>query len=303
MPFKTSIAPFRRWDVHAIALRSVLAAAVLAWLSALPASGQERIVSLGGDVTEILYGLGEGDRIVATDSTSVFPEAAQSMPKVGYVRQLSAEGVLSVEPDLILISGAAGPDTALDQIKASGVEIVQMETRYTIEAIVDKTRQVATAVGAPEAGEVLAGQISADWEAASEQIAALDLAPTVLFFATLGDGAPRAAGRDTAAHGIIELMGGSNPFDEQIGYKALSLEAAVAADPDVVLIMSHHAARIGEVEDVLAHPALALTRAAQSGMVILVDPVTVMQFSPRTPAALGDLAAEISERLNEAYGG
>ena len=95
-------------------------------------------------------------------------------------------------------------------------------------------------------------------------------------------------------------MGGSNLFDTHTGYKALSLESAVAADPDIILVMSHHAARIGGVDSVVSHPAISLTRAAQTGMIFLVDPVTVMQFSPRTPKAAGRLAAEIKARLDGA---
>ena len=102
------------------------------------AVAQDRIVSVGGDITEIIYPLGAGDRIVATDSTSVYPAAANDTPKVGYLRRLSAEGVLSVEPDLILISGAARPAEAVAQIRASGVRIIEMEPDYTIDGIKER---------------------------------------------------------------------------------------------------------------------------------------------------------------------
>ena len=174
------------------------------------ASAQDRIVSVGGDVTEIIYALGEGDRIAATDSTSVYPLKALATPKVGYVRNLSAEGVLSVEPDLILISGAAGPADALDQIRATGVPMVEMETEYTVDAILEKTQRVADAIGVSEKGAALAATIEAEWTEAQ------------------------------------------------------------------------------------------LTSAAQNDRVFMVDAVTVMQFSPRTPKAAGRLAAEIKARLDSA---
>lgn len=258
------------------------------------AFAQERIVSIGGDVTEIVYALGKGDDIVATDSTSVYPPAANDTPKVGYVRRLSAEGVLSIEPDLILISGAAGPPEAVEQIRAAGVRLVEMDEGYTIEAILEKTTIVAETLGAEEEGAALYAQIERDWAAAQQEISALALEPTVLFFATLSDGAPRAAGVDTAADGVIRLLGGQNVFGEYSGYRSLSLEAAVAADPDIILVMSHHADRIGGLEEVVNHPALSLTTAAQEQRIVLVDPVTVMQFSPRTPNAVADLARTIA---------
>lgn len=259
------------------------------------AVAQDRIVSVGGDLTEIIYAFGEEDRIVATDSTSVYPAAANETPKVGYVRRLSAEGVLSVEPDLIMISGAAGPPEALDQIRESGVALVEMDEGYTIDAIIDKTMRVAETLDVADKGEALRDQIKADWRKAESEIKELAVGADMLFFATLRDGAPRAAGVDTAAHGVISLLGGRNVFGDYSGYKSLSLEAAIAADPDVILVMSHHADRIGGLEEVINHPAIALTTAARSGRVFLVDPVTVMQFSPRTPGAVADLARAIND--------
>ncbi|MEM8771320.1 MAG: ABC transporter substrate-binding protein [Pseudomonadota bacterium] len=269
-------------------------AAIMASTTFCAASAQERIVSVGGDVTEIIYAIGQGDRIVATDSTSVYPAEANETPKVGYVRRLSAEGVLSVEPDLIIVSGAAGPPEAVEQIRASGVELVEMDEGYTIDAILEKTKRVAVALGAEEEGAALYAQIESDWKEARAEIDAMRLdAPDVLFFATLRDGAPRGAGADTAADGVIRLLGGENVFGDYTGYKSLSLEAAVAADPDVILVMSHHADRIGGLEEVINHPAISLTSAAQQRRVFLIDQVTVMQFSPRTPKAVADLARRI----------
>ncbi|MEM6947110.1 MAG: ABC transporter substrate-binding protein [Pseudomonadota bacterium] len=282
-------------------VRGLLVAVAAAASLALPAQGQERVASLGGDVTEIIYALGEGSRIVATDSTSVFPPIALTTPKVGYVRQLSAEGVLSVDPDLILISGAAGPETALEQIRATGVGMVEMETAYTIDAIIDKTRRVAEALGVDAKGEELVDQIETDWAEASAVIETLPDAPTVLFFSTVSDGSPSAAGAETAAQGVIDLIGGVNVFGDRTGYKPISLEAAVAADPDIIMVMNFVAARMGGLDEVAAHPAIALTSAAQSGRIFSIDAVQVMQFSPRTPRAAGALAAEIRETMTPVY--
>ena len=258
------------------------------------AHGQDRIVSVGGDLTEIIYALGAGDRIVATDSTSVYPSAANETPKVGYVRRLSAEGVLSVEPDLIMISGAARPEEAVAQIRAAGVRMIEMEPDYTIEGILEKTRAVAEALDLEAEGAAFADKIASDWDRASSAIEALDLSPSVLFFAAPPTGDARGAGTETAAHGVIELLGGRNVFDDHAGYRSLSLEAAVAADPDIILVMSHHADRIGGVEAVYNHPALSLTTAARERRIFFVDQVAVMQFGPRTPKAIADLAEEIA---------
>lgn len=279
----------------------LLTLALLVGLAA-PSFAQDRVVSLGGDITEIIYLLGAGDRIVATDTTSVFPEAAMKTPKVGYVRQLSAEGVLSAEPDLILISGAAGPEPALQQIRDSGVEIVVMEKTYTVDSILEKTRRVAAVLGLEAQGDALIASISADWARAKEEIDDMNMSPSVLFFATLREGAPRAAGRATAAHGIIEMLGGTNIFGDQTDYRSLSLEAAVAADPDIILVMKHNAERMGGIDQVKLHPAISLTTAVQTSKVFVVDQVTVMQFGPRTPGAVAKLASEINDVLKSGDG-
>ena len=276
---------------------AVLVLAFFAGLGFVPAHAQERIVSIGGDITEMIYAMGQGDRIVATDSTSVYPAAAEETPKVGYMRQLSAEGVLSVEPDLILISGAARPAAAVELLRQSGVRMIEMEPVYTIEAITDKVRRVAQTLGVETEGERLVADIENDWETAQAEIAGFDRGLDALFFATLRDGSPRAAGDETAAAAIIGLMGAENVFSGQTGYRTLSLEAAVAADPDIILVMSHHVERIGGYESVVNHPALSLTGAARDGRVFLIDEVTVMQFGPRTPRAVADLAKSINEAL------
>ena len=276
---------------------AALAWALLAVPAITPAHAQERIVSIGGDITEMIYAMGQGDKIVATDSSSVYPAAAEATPKVGYVRQLSAEGVLSVEPDLILISGAARPAAAVELLRQSGVKMIEMEPVYTIEAITDKVRRVAQTLGVEAEGERLVVKVEADWAEARAEIADFDRDLSALFFAALRDGSPRAAGDDTAAAGIIRLIGAENVFAGQSGYKTLSLEAAVAADPDIILVMTHHAERVGGYDAVINHPALSLTGAAQNRRVFLVDQVTVMQFGPRAPRAIADLAKSINEAL------
>lgn len=287
--------PIARPLALAAAAMAVIAQSLLA-----PAAAQDRIVSLGGDVTEIIYALGEGGRVVATDDMSVFPEDAEAKPKLGYVRRLSAEGVLSAEPDIIFISGAAGPPEAVGQLEASGVPIVAMDADYRAEGILAKVDTVAAALGAEAQGQDLRASIEADIARARDEVSSYTKSPTVLFFAALTNGALRAAGKDTAAHGVISMMGGTNVFADQSGYKTLSMEAAVAADPDVIILMDHHLERVGGLDGVRNHPALALTSAAQNNRILTVDQVTVMQFGPRTPRAVADLAERVADMTDEA---
>ncbi|MEM6266712.1 MAG: ABC transporter substrate-binding protein [Pseudomonadota bacterium] len=263
--------------------------------SEAPAPTVDRIVTVGGDVTEIVYALGAGDRVVATDSTSVYPAEAAATEKVGYVRRLSAEGVLGTNPELILISGAAGPEEALEQLRGVGIDIVEMEADYSIEGIIAKVRRVAEAIGESERGEDLVAKIEADWALAQAEIAKFPSPPSALFFTTLRDGVPQAAGKETAANGVIELLGAENLFASQNGYTAISTEAAVAADPDMILVMSHEAERGGGVESLTSNSAIALTDAVTSDRVYVVDSVRIMQFGPRTPEAVSELTKQIAQ--------
>ena len=109
----------------------------LALISALPllafAAPQEKIVTLGGDVTEIVYALGASSSLVARDSTSQWPQAANVLPDVGYLRQLNAEGILSMRPTLVLASAQAQREVA---------EQVQLQIRQQETNVEARERQV-----------------------------------------------------------------------------------------------------------------------------------------------------------------
>lgn len=121
----------------------------LALLSALPllasAAPQEKIVTLGGDVTEIVYALGAAPSLVARDSTSQWPQAANSLPDVGYLRQLNAEGILSMRPTLVLASAQAQPSLALKQVEQSHVRVIAVPASNDLNVIDEKVRIVAEA--------------------------------------------------------------------------------------------------------------------------------------------------------------
>ena len=114
-------------------------------VSAAPAA---RVVSIGGDVTEIVYELGEEGRLVGVDQTSVWPKDAAKFPQVGYVRNLSAEGILSLKPDLILASKVAGPAAVLDQLRDAKVTVVSVTGDDNVAGVISKIDNVAKALGA-----------------------------------------------------------------------------------------------------------------------------------------------------------
>ncbi len=254
----------------------------------------KRIVALGGTVTEILYALGAGDRIVARDSTSSFPADARSKPDIGYMRALSSEGILSQQPDLILSEDGAGPADVIAILKASAVPFVTVETPPRGDAIAKKIEDVGAAVGLSDKAKALAGETKAGLEALARDVSAVPEKgrKRVLFLLSSAGGRIMAAGKDTEAAAIIEMAGGINAAQEISGYKPLTDEAVIAAAPDVVLTMSRgdHA---GKADEIFALPAFQSTPAAASRALISMDGLYLIGFGPRTPAAGRELASKL----------
>lgn len=272
-----------------------LALALLA-LTTPACAGAERVVSVGGGLTEIVYALGAGDRLVAVDSTSSWPAAAAALPRVGYMRQLSAEGVLSMRPDLVLTVPDAGPPAALAQLRAAGVRVERLAADFSFEALRLRIRHVASALGEEAAAERLDARLRAEWSATQIRVAAFRSAPRVLFVLAHGGAASAlVAGEGTAADAMIRLAGGRNAISGFAGYKPLTPEAAAGAAPDVLLLTTESAAALGGAERLLQHPGLALAPAGRARRVVSLDALYLLGFGPRLPAAVRDLAERIHD--------
>ncbi|SDW97133.1 iron complex transport system substrate-binding protein [Ruegeria halocynthiae] len=256
---------------------------------ALSAEPAQRIVSAGGSITEIIYALGQEHRLVARDSTSNHPAEVSELPSVGYVRRLSAEGLLSVNPDLILTEEGAGPPETLEVLAETQIPLVSVPMGHDREAVITKIRTVAIALDMPEEGEELAARIGAAIDAASEQS---DLAEKrVLFVLSIQGARVLAGGSNTASQGIIEMAGAINAVEGFEGYKPLGDEAIITAAPDVILMMDAGTAMYVTDEEVLSHPAIAATPAGQNKRVLRMDGMLLLGFSVRTGQAIIDLAA------------
>jgi iron complex transport system substrate-binding protein len=291
----TIVLPRRRALIAAAAAPLLLMArGALAGVRVRDAHGQEieikdasRIVAVGGSVTEVIYALGGEKNLVATDSTSLFPAAARATPKVGYMRTLSAEGVLSLRPSVVITTTAAGPEAALRQIADAGVAVLVLSDDYSFDAVVAKIEGIGRALGLDKAAADLVAKVRADMADVTARISQSKTKPRALSFLTFGQGgAPQAAGRMTAADGIIRLAGGVNVFDAWSGYKPMTPEATVAAAPEVIVIGTQTVEAVGGIDNVLADPALALTPAAKQKRVASADALLLLGFGPRTPQAV-----------------
>jgi iron complex transport system substrate-binding protein len=240
------------------------------------------VVSVGGPVTETIYALGQQDRLVGRDTTSVYPPEANHLPDVGYMRALSAEGVLSLSPDLILARSTSGPPETLDQLAASSVPIVLVEDKYSVAAVVTYVETIGAALGVPTKADALVAEIKDEFAALERDLAGRNRQKRVLFVLSIDGGRMNAAGANTGANGIIELAGGLNVFaDDFNSYKPVDAEAVIQAAPDVIVMMEARGDHSTRKADIMGMPAVALTPAGQSGAFVTI-PGAALGFGPRT---------------------
>jgi iron complex transport system substrate-binding protein len=229
---------------------------------------------------------------VAADSTSTFPEGASKLPRVGYMRSLSTEGVMALRPQVVLASADAGPPAALAQLTTAGVKVARLSAEHSPEGLRANVKAVAAALQLPDRGAQLAARIAAEWSATTGILDQLPGRPRVLFvLAHTGTGA-MVSGDGTAADAMIRLARATNAATGFSGYKPLTAEAAIGAAPEVILVTREGLEQIGGVDALLARPGLALTPAGKARRVVALDALYLLGFGPRLPEAVRDLAAK-----------
>jgi iron complex transport system substrate-binding protein len=256
-----------------------------------------RIVSIGGAITEILYALGFEDRLAGVDSTSLYPSAAlRDKPNVGYMRQLSAEGVLGLNPSLVLAMQGSGPKETIEILEAAKVPLVMVPETFSEQGLLDKIALVGRAMDAGPRAECLTKAVADDLARLRELRGKVAKPVRVMFVMSLLNGRALVAGRNTAANEIIQLSGAVNAIDGYEGYKPVNDEAIIAARPDVVLSIARGRDSV-EADAVFAHPAFALTPAAGNKAFISMEGLYLLGFGPRTAAAARDLSVKLYPAL------
>jgi iron complex transport system substrate-binding protein len=249
----------------------------------------KRIVTLGSDVTEIVHALGAGERIIAVDRGSSYPQEVTGKPNVGYRRKLSVEGLVSMDPDLILAAEDIGPPEAVDVLTSLSVPIVFVPEDNSREGIRRKIDLIAAALDLRDKGGELSRKVIAAFDSAAKLTSDVpqEKRKKVVFF----HGLVRltAAGSGTAANAIIRYAGGINPMAVVEGYKAASEEKLIELAPDVILMMGDGKGG-PTAEEVFSIPALAATPAAKNRALVVLDGAYMIGFGPRTADAIRDLA-------------
>jgi len=258
-----------------------------------------RILSLGPDITEIIFALGAGDQIIAVDRSSRYPEDANTKANVGYRRTLATEGLVALMPDVILASEDIGPPEVVEQLMQLALPIVFIAEDNSGEGIAKKIALIAEVLGKPDEGATLSRQVMDDFNAAASLTADIPEGERkkVMFF----HGLERltGAGADTSAGAIIGFAGGLNPLDIYDGYKQVSEESLLQLAPDVIMMMpnSHGGPTADEV---FSNPALAATPAGRNRALIVIDGPYMLGFGPRTAEAVRSFARQLYPEIGVA---
>ena len=258
---------------------------------AAPSVGAEsdRIVSAGGSVTEILYALEVEEKVVGVDTTSLCPATAlKDKPNIGYVRALSAEGIMALKPSLVLAIEGAGPPDTIRLLSEAQVNIIRIPDEQNSNGVLRKIEAVGKAVSKTEKAAALVVSVSQRFAELEEARKSIDKPVRVLFVLSLQNGRAMVGGRNSAADSILKLAGATNVGTAIEGYKPMTDEAIIASAPDVILMMSRgdHAM---SPSDVFALPAFAATPAASNKALLSMDGNYMLGFGPRTPDAVREL--------------
>jgi len=252
--------------------------------SCLTAKDDSRVVIAGGSITEIFYLLDLQDHIVALDITSNFPEDAKKYPSIGYVRMLSAEGLLSMNPSIILGENDMGPPTVIGQVKQTDVELQIIPEEKSVLGILEKIRCVAGIMDVSSYAEELIDekyrevlfQIEENKKIVSEK----KISAMVIY--SMQGTSPIVSGSGESGDAFLQLIGAQNAFASFEGWKPASAESIIANNPDYIIVTNRLLKRFSNLEELRNHPSLSQTKAAKKNQIIAKDGMAMMGFGPRT---------------------
>lgn len=258
-----------------------------------------RIVSLNGDLTEIVFDLGLGENVVGVDVTTTYPPEAAALndqgQTVGFAQQLTAEAVLRFEPTLVIGDTQVAPPEALEQLRGAGIPVVILETQTTLDGVETKINQVAEILDVSDEGATLAERVMGEIDAARDLAAGDESDPRVAFVYVRGPQVVFLFGAGTATQAMIEGAGAVDAGAESgvFGPAPLTPEALVAAAPDVIVLPDAGLEALGGIEAFLALPGVADTPAAQNDAFLAYDEAYFFNLGPRTGQALDEFVRDL----------
>jgi iron complex transport system substrate-binding protein len=253
-------------------------------------AGAMRLISIGGALTEIVYLLKANTQLVGVDTTSIYPAAATRLPNVGYARNLSAEGILALRPTQVLATEDAGPPMVLKQITDARIPLTILPSGHHFKDLIDRMNTIGRLVHQTNAAEVLVSQLSLKWRNTQERVADSKYKNIrALFILSQNPSQLMVGGAKTSADAMIIYAGARNAIAGFSGFKPLTPEAVIAANPDVILLTDQGMKAVGGISGVLRFPGISQTRAGKEQKVISLEAMYLLGFGPRMPLAVAEL--------------
>lgn len=254
-----------------------------------------KIITIGGSITETVFALGMGDHIVATDQSSTFPPQVYELPRVPYVRNLTSEGVISLQADLIIASDEVKPLSAVQQIRDAGIPLIIVEEIDTFEGVSNKISTIGKILNKEEKANEIITLNEIQYEETQNALKNLSDLPKVMFVLSMRNGNFIVAGAKTGAQSIIELAGGINAFNSFDGYKTVTNESIILENPDFILAMESRAHNI--VDELNGLAGINSINAVVNNSIIKMDGNYLLGFGPRFGSALIELMNELHPSL------
>ncbi|MEJ1241523.1 ABC transporter substrate-binding protein [Chryseolinea sp. T2] len=257
---------------------------------------QERIITAGSALTETVCALGNCDQIIASDRTSLYPSSIQKLPSIGYRTGISAEGIISLKPTMVIAEKEYVDDAVLSQLRATQIKLVIVDRKQNWEDTKKFIRQIATALHKGEEGEKLITTNESQLAESANLLKKTSSTPKVLCVYNRGTSTVSTAGKDTFGD-ITQYIGATNAFGGEQGYKPLNTEALIASNPDYLLLLSSGYESIGGLDGVLKIPGVAQTTAGKKRQVIAIDALRLTNFGPRFGETVKELVVLLHPEL------
>ena len=249
-----------------------------------------RLISIGGALTEIVYSLHAHTELVGVDTTSIYPTEASRLPNVGYARRLSTEGILALRPTQLLATAEAGPPIVLKQIIDSGIPLSILPSGHQFIDVIDRVRTIGRLLHKTDAAEALASRLLLEWNNTQKRVVNSKINNTrVLFILSQNPSQLMVGGEKTSAAAMIAYAGARNAISGLSGFKPLTPEAVIAANPDVLLLTDQGIKSVGGIGGVLRLPGIKQTRAGREQKVVSLEAMYLLGFGPRMPLAVAEL--------------
>lgn len=261
-----------------------------------------RIVTLSGDFSEIVWDLGLGDNLVGVDLGSVYPkEEMRLKPKVGVEFRLLAEPILALQPTLVIGDVDASPAAVIEQVRGAGVPVVVFPRFEGLTAPGEKIRAVAAVLGLAEAGEILAGGVQEEIDAAVALAATTTGRPRVAVVYVATEDTILLLAGNTVFDGVLDALGAVDvgPDAGVDGFVPLTPEAIVAAAPEVIITAERGFAGLGGLEGFRALPGIAQTPAGRDARVLVYEDLYLLGLGPRTGMLAAELVRDLHPELGE----